>query len=228
MRVLILGAEAASHHMLHVRLIAEEILRRGGRLALATTDRSLDMPAGQALMADLGSRISTFKMPPVGEQRPGHLPLVEIADQATQLAAFQGAVEEARREFEPDNVYVVDLDSVGRAIAQTPDPFSGIPWTGMLIRLTFHHTAVGVLDPRRAPEWEEPLLRALLRRDDMRSLLTIDETLPDYAREAGADPAGRLHWVPDTCDLAEIPPRPAARDRLGIHTTVQFSSSTVN
>ena len=216
MRLLILGAEAASHHMLHVRLIAEAALARGWDVALATTPRSLVHPGGRSVADRLGMRMPIYLMPEVGGDRPGHQPLRNLEEQREQLARFREAALEARAEFAPDLVYFVDLDSVAQAVAKTPDPFSGLQWAGMLIRLPFHHEAVGVRNPELAPDWEAPLFQGLLRRGDMHSLCTIDESLDEFARREGVDPDGKLGWVPDTCDLVELPPREEARRRLGI------------
>jgi glycosyltransferase involved in cell wall biosynthesis len=212
MRVLIAGAEAASHHMLHVRLIAREALRRGRRVVLATTEESLRHPAGKAVVEEFSGALEVVRMPKVGPDRPGHEPLVELADQREQLACFQKAVDEVR----PDAVYLVDLDSVCRASAEARRPFAGIPWSGMLIRFTFHRAAMKISCGGDVSDWEEAVLKSLLAQEDLRAVATIDESLAGYARTHLPSVGEKLRWVPDTCDMEAVPDRAEARRALGI------------
>ncbi|MGO4331456.1 group 1 glycosyl transferase [Cupriavidus sp. 2TAF22] len=102
-------------------------------------------------------------------------------------------------------------------------PFGAVPWVGITMRANFHHSKVGVKAPRRplvnaVKTW---LFRRALGTGGMKTLLSIDPTLPQWCARAGGrtqDVASIacVAYLADPCPDA-LPADPAAaRARFGL------------
>ncbi|MDR6444955.1 glycosyltransferase involved in cell wall biosynthesis [Paraburkholderia terricola] len=120
-------------------------------------------------------------------------------------------------------VVVPYVDYFFHALPFLGSPFGQTPWIGITMRATFHHHEVGIKAPDR------PLVNALkarlfkraVRCTGLRTLLTIDPTLPEWAARhslAGATVAYVADPFPD--ERAENPV--LARERLGLDPAQRY------
>jgi glycosyltransferase involved in cell wall biosynthesis len=97
-------------------------------------------------------------------------------------------------------------------------PFGKTPWVGVTMRSNFHHHLVGVRSPNR------PLINAVksrlfaraIRVGGMKTLLTIDPTLPDWWKKTAKPAGATVDYLADPFPDARAADPAAARQRLGL------------
>ncbi|RAR61706.1 glycosyltransferase involved in cell wall biosynthesis [Paraburkholderia unamae] len=97
-------------------------------------------------------------------------------------------------------------------------PFGDTPWIAIVMGMTFHHANFGLRTPRRplVDLAKSALFRRAMRARGLRTLFTIDPTLPDWF--AGTKPrhAAPLDYVADPFPEIEGVDPQLARARLGL------------
>ena len=203
------------HHIaLYARHIASEAARRGWRVSLATTHACLAHPS----IGLLRTAVPSVEILPVlaevpfphGSSSPRNL----LRYQFAQARAFRAATATRDR---PDMLYLINLDYCDKAMAVAGSPFGTIPFAGMLMSARFHHPRMGVATPpqslSRVYEW---LFGRLLAIPRFASLLTVDETLAEYAASRAASRYRKVRYVPELSASAPRADRDAARSRLAV------------
>ncbi|HZZ10012.1 MAG TPA: glycosyltransferase [Paraburkholderia sp.] len=103
-------------------------------------------------------------------------------------------------------------------------PFGKTPWIGITMRSTFHHHKVGIKAP------DKPIVNAIkaaifkraIRCTGLRTLLTIDPTLPEWAAQSASKGSAAIAYVADPFpdERAENPV--LARERLGLDPNQRY------
>ena len=138
---------------------------------------------------------------------------------------FKHAFDVASRGRKVALVVVPYIDYFFYALPFTGSPFGATPWVGITMRANFHHAKVGVKAPR------EPLVNAVkaqlflraIRTTGLKTLLTIDPTLPEwYAGALGhrerdhARHGAAVQYLADPFPDAKAAEPRIARERLGL------------
>jgi glycosyltransferase involved in cell wall biosynthesis len=215
--LLIVEPEATGHRMvLYVRLIAEEALRRGWKVALMTTTSALAHPACRITMSALGRDLDVVTMPEIPRAtRHGRLRL--LCSQLAYLRAVQQGYKEYRRGAAVDFVYVPYLNYFDKVLGFYGSPFSDTPFGGMMLAAKFHHHACGIAGPTGMQDViNRVLFRRLLSLRHLVLATTIDEPLPQYAARKMATSARKVKYVPDTSFICQPAGRQGARQALGL------------
>ena len=129
---------------------------------------------------------------------------------------FRSAVSNLSRTQPIDAVFVPYLNYIDKAIALLGSPFGQLPWSGIVMRESFHHAPLG-LRPKAEPfaAIREKLFWNLLSKSKPLPILTIDETLAEYIQPKSKD-QGRLAYVPDPSDVLPAIDRSRACIELGL------------
>jgi glycosyltransferase involved in cell wall biosynthesis len=103
-------------------------------------------------------------------------------------------------------------------------PFGTTPWIGITMRSTFHHHKVGIKGPDRplVNAVKALLFRRAIRSGGLRTLLTIDPTLPEWSARHASKRSATVAYVADPFpdERAENPV--LARERLGLDPAQRY------
>ncbi|WP_146014081.1 glycosyltransferase [Trinickia dabaoshanensis] len=112
------------------------------------------------------------------------------------------------------------VDYFIHALPLLGSPFRDTPWIGITMRTTFHHRHVGVKTPDRplVNAIKANLFRRALRAPGLRTLLSIDPTLPEWSVRPGAlkESSASILYLADPFPDAAAGDSLAARSRLGL------------
>ncbi|WP_454727106.1 MULTISPECIES: glycosyltransferase [Cupriavidus] len=130
---------------------------------------------------------------------------------------FRHAFRIASAERPASLVVVPYVDYFLYALPLLGSPFGAVPWVGITMRASFHHSKVGVKAPRQplvnaVKTW---LFRRALDTGGMKTLLSIDPTLPQWVASASGR-ARAVAYLADPCPEAPPADPAAARARLGL------------
>lgn len=121
-------------------------------------------------------------------------------------------------------VVVPYVDYFFYALPFLGSPFGKTPWIGITMRSTFHHHKVGIKAPDRplVNAIKAQLFKRAIRTDGLRTLLTIDPTLPEWAAHSASKASAAVAYVADPFpdERAENPL--LARERLGLDPTQRY------
>jgi glycosyltransferase involved in cell wall biosynthesis len=97
-------------------------------------------------------------------------------------------------------------------------PFGKTPWIGITMRSTFHHHKVGIKAPDRpvVNAIKALLFKRAIRTAGLRTLLTIDPTLPEWSARSVSKHAATVAYVADPFPDEHAENPVLARERLGL------------
>ncbi|WP_345813045.1 glycosyltransferase [Paraburkholderia sp. PREW-6R] len=97
-------------------------------------------------------------------------------------------------------------------------PFGDTPWIGITMRSTFHHHKVGIKAPDRplVNAIKALIFRRAVRTTGLRTLLTIDPTLPEWAARHASKGSAKVAYVADPFPDEHAEDPALARARLGL------------
>ncbi|WP_341313087.1 glycosyltransferase [Paraburkholderia sp. IMGN_8] len=97
-------------------------------------------------------------------------------------------------------------------------PFRKTPWIGITMRSTFHHRKVGIKAPDRplVNAIKAQLFKRAIRTEGLRTLLTIDPTLPEWAAHRASKASAAVAYVADPFPDEQAENPVLARERLGL------------
>ncbi|WP_144110205.1 glycosyltransferase [Paraburkholderia sp. BCC1886] len=121
-------------------------------------------------------------------------------------------------------VVVPYADYFFHALPFLGSPFGTTPWIGITMRATFHHHKVGIKAPDR------PLVNALkaamfkrsLHTSGLRTLLTIDPTLPEWAARHASKRSAKVAYIADPFPDEHAEDPMLARARLGLDPAQRY------
>ncbi|HEY4297605.1 MAG TPA: group 1 glycosyl transferase, partial [Paraburkholderia sp.] len=173
---------------------------------------------------------------------------LSAANRADQQIAFVDPEEEPRRSLLGSNQYarfhhyfkrvhtiISRTQSIRLVVVPYADyffyalpflgsPFGTTPWIGITMRSTFHHHKVGIKGPDRplVNAVKALLFRRAIRSGGLRTLLTIDPTLPEWSARHASKRSATVAYVADPFpdERAENPV--LARERLGLDPAQRY------
>jgi glycosyltransferase involved in cell wall biosynthesis len=96
-------------------------------------------------------------------------------------------------------------------------PMKRCPIYGVVMRPTFHFSAMGVNAPaKRFNRLRENLFKLALGRQDIQGVLAIDQTLAEYAHRCPHLAWKKLRYMPDPSDALKTTSKSQARETLGL------------
>ncbi|ACD15253.1 glycosyl transferase group 1 [Paraburkholderia phytofirmans PsJN] len=97
-------------------------------------------------------------------------------------------------------------------------PFGKTPWIGITMRSTFHHHKVGIKAPDRpvVNAIKALLFKRAIRTTGLRTLLTIDPTLPEWSARGASKHSAAIAYVADPFPDEHAENPVLARERLGL------------
>ncbi|MFB9125952.1 group 1 glycosyl transferase [Paraburkholderia dipogonis] len=97
-------------------------------------------------------------------------------------------------------------------------PFGKTPWIGITMRSTFHHHKVGIKAPDRpvVNAVKALLFKRAIRTTGLRTLLTIDPTLPEWSARSASKHSAAIAYVADPFPDEHAENPVLARERLGL------------
>lgn len=217
MRLAIIEPTADGHQMiLYARWIALQALARGWQVAIVTTPEASSHRATQLVTAQAGPRLAIRTMEDVrGVYRTSVFHLA--VQQWRQYGAFRRAFNSLCRDYSADVVCVPYLAHIDKVMAVLGSPFGRTPVVGFLFGVDFHHRDSGISGrPRRNQRVRELLFRRLFHWRELRTLLTVDETLVPYLHRRSSPLVGRVRYVPECAALEGTASREEARRELGL------------
>jgi glycosyltransferase involved in cell wall biosynthesis len=193
-RVLIVEPEWSGHRMvLYTRIIVEAVHRRGWTPRLLTTRAARAQPAFKAVQAVLGGDDTVGEMPEVVYPGASAGSLALMRWQWQVHASMREGFAQLAVDWQPDAVFVVTLDYVGKIMPFMGSPFGSTPFAGILLHSggnNIRGQTANVVQRSRSFA-SRALLRGLLRTRHLHCALTIDEDL------ANGWNAARLRFLPD-------------------------------
>ena len=221
-RILILEISASGHHPSYLRRILESGILRAGRVIIAG-------PASLSAHAELGGLLSQCEchelvIDPAQQARLADFSAIGLVRREFVLRAiFERAWQRACQSGPIDVVVLPQLDGCANAIALRGDPFKGTPWIAISMRAQFHLRQMGVTapDPLSSPA-RAFLFRRLLQIKSLKTLLTIDPTLVDYAARQREGGFAKVRLLPDTCNTYALIEKGIARKQLGIPSSAKL------
>jgi glycosyltransferase involved in cell wall biosynthesis len=213
--LLIVEPEATGHRMvLYVRLIAEEALRRGWKVALMTTASALSHPACHITVSALGRNLDIVTMPEIA-RGTNHGRLQLLFGQRAYLRAVEQGYMQYRKTSTADFVYVPYLNYFDKVLGFHGSPFGDTPFGGMILAAKFHHHACGIAGPTGVQDIvNRVLFRRLLGLRNLALATTIDEPLPQFVAQKMSTSARKVRYVPDTSFICQPADRHGARRAL--------------
>lgn len=215
--LLIVEPQAGGHRMHYVRHVATAAVARGWRVSIATWPESISHPSFKQLEMALPNAFGTLLMS--RSRMPDEL-LRQGAGFRQQLA-FHRTCADLYRSLSgdelPSHVFVPFLNNFDKIVPFLGSPFGRTPWSGIVMRDTFHHEAMGIPGRRRRSDVVKKwLFLRLASNQRLRALFTIDEALPEFLERYHLRAAERVVFVPDPVQMPLAVDRGAVRTSLGI------------
>ncbi len=215
LKVAIFEPEAEGHHMVYVEHIVRALLSRGHEVHLALTDRARAHPAFLAIPAELRDRIRLWPMPDT-ETDANASDLRRIRDQFKRRADYATAF--AAIPVRLDCCFMLNLDRADLPLALLGSPFGKVPFSGFLMGRQFHSPKVGVKTQalRRRDKSAEPVFHRMLKIPWLKKVISVDETLVQYAQQEHLRGSEKVVHVPDATYIDPGAFRGDARAELGL------------
>ncbi len=202
---------------LHVRFILKEMIRRGWKVHLVTTERATKHPAYKMVEDEFGGQYTLHLMPDAGTET-GASDLQRFKDQFRRLEAYRTAHQQLMTKHAIDAVYMVNLDQADLPMALKGSPFGKTPFCGMLIGRHFHAAKMGV--KMEAEKLRDkifgPVFSKMIRIPSLKRALILDPTLVNFAHQSKLRGHEKVQYVPDVSSLAVRPHAKPPRELLGL------------
>jgi glycosyltransferase involved in cell wall biosynthesis len=214
--VLIIEPDFSGHRWRYAEWAANAYMEAGYRCLIVTQPRNAEHSLVRKIREQGGGALDiTLVAPPEHRGRKG---LSSISYMRSH-EEFRHAYAMASRERKVALVVVPYVDYFLLALPFLRSPFGKTPWVGVTMRSNFHHHLVGVRAPRRplVNAVKSKLFARAVRVGGMKTLLTIDPTLPDWwKRNAGHSGHTAIEYLADPFPDARAAEPSAAKQRLGL------------
>lgn len=218
--VLIVEPNLTGHRWRYVEWTMQACTEAGYPCILATESANEDHRLARQIVAANRADLQIAFVDP--EERPQGL------RQSNQYSRFHRYFRRVCRivgRAQPIRLVVVPyVDYFFYALPFLGSPFGKTPWIGITMRSTFHHHKVGIKSPDRpiVNAVKALLFKRAIRTAGLRTLLTIDPTLPEWAARSASKTSAAIAYVADPFpdEHAENPVQ--ARERLGLDPTQRY------
>jgi glycosyltransferase involved in cell wall biosynthesis len=208
MNIVFLEPRATGHRMRYLGHLIREAASRGHRVTIGTTEEA---HSAQAFEQFVGAHsTSEIALSPGADLNRRSFSQFQIYNW------FRSMLARIKSRQSVDLVFVPYLNYIDKLIAIKGSPFGSVPWSGIVMKESFHHHRLGLRpDAERFSSVREKLFLRVLSNKHLRSVITIDEILPEYVNRLSKH-SGSLVYVPDPA-LVNVPlDRNVACERLGL------------
>ncbi|HEV3105457.1 MAG TPA: glycosyltransferase [Trinickia sp.] len=214
--VLIIEPNFTGHRWRYVQWAAEAYTEAGYRCLIVTESSNEDHRLSRRIAAAGRPDLEIAFVDPPEPRRGGPLRLERIS--YVRYHRYFHHAYRLLREVEPLTLVVVPyVDYFLYALPFLGSPFGDVPWIGITMRATFHHRKVGVKAPNRplVNAVKAMLFRQAVHVTGMRTLLSIDPTLPEWSARALGKRGATIGYLADPFPDAHADDPARARERLG-------------
>ncbi|CAE6727106.1 hypothetical protein R69927_06743 [Paraburkholderia domus] len=219
--VLIVEPNLTGHRWRYVEWIMQACTEAGYPCMLATESANEDHRLARQIVAANRADLQIAFVDP--QERPRGL-----LGQSNQYSRFHRYFKRVHRvvsHAQPIRLVVVPyVDYFFYALPFLGSPFRKTPWIGITMRSTFHHHKVGIKSPDRpiVNAIKALLFKRAIQTPGLRTLLTIDPTLPEWSAHNASKNSAAVAYVADPFpdERAENPV--LARERLGLDLTQRY------
>ncbi len=212
--VLVAEPDMSGHHADAARTLMRWLRDQGARVIWGKFDNT-KVP-DETLWHELMTEVETFTLTLTEADHLGMAHPKITKRQHAWWKAYRRMNDEITATQKIDLVVVAYVNSMDKVAGLLGSPFRKIPWSGMSMRDSFHHQAMGVQTPQRrqdgAAEW---LFRRTLKRQEMVAWLTLDPTLEQWAKARLGGLGDKVVTYPD---IGEVPDqlvgKSVAREKL--------------
>jgi glycosyltransferase involved in cell wall biosynthesis len=204
------------HRWRYAEWIANACVEAGERCVIVTDRHYASHPLAQRIASNAADDL---RIAPVELNAPKAGWFLNRSVYVRFHALFRAAYEAVSRDYPLRLVVVPYADYFFYTLGALGSPFGSTDWIGLVMGTTFHHSQIGIRTPPRpfVDQAKRLLFARSMHARGLRTLLTIDPTLPDwFARLRASRDAAPLEYVadpfPDT--PAEDPQQARARLRL--------------
>ena len=216
LNVLIFEPHAEGHHGPYLKWMAEALAEQSWVVTVVTGHAALEHPSVSEL-AKKGRAYSIGVLTDSvlrGLQAPNGLGDL-VSREFWYWRLFRRWYGKYRPIAKPSLVFLPYLDYCLYATGILGSPFGEAPWIGVTMRPSFHYKRVGVDAPKPAlATVKETLFRRLLEGKQLRSLLTLDETLAAYVCQKRLHGGKKVTFLPEPYDSERSISSDAARRLL--------------
>ena len=215
---LVIEPQFDGHHFAYLERIVEGAIDRGIPLVVGVADDQQGERTMTGLRRRLGQRAPEFVVAPAPKpcrvfKGPLRLACNEIRRRRFFKEVYARALERRPISF----VFLPYVDWALFAITVLGSPFERTFFSGITMRQRFHFHELGI---RAAHDKLNPakgkLFRRFLRIPTLKTVFTLDETLPEYLYRTGAKGAEKVVHIPDPSDVKLDISRQEARSTLGL------------
>ncbi|GLC93719.1 hypothetical protein Tamer19_31270 [Cupriavidus sp. TA19] len=207
----IIEPDFSGHRWRYVEWALQAYAEAGRHCVMVTDAANLGHPLAQALQSGRhpGCTLLALPLPPDAGRGAGRIAYVSY------WRIFRHLYRQACAAHRAGLVLVPYADYFLWALPLLGSPFGATPWLGITMRAGFHHHRVGVRAPRQplVNAVKTLLFRRALRTPGLKTLLSIDPTLPAWH---GDRSGAALTYLADPSPDMTPATRAAGRARLGL------------
>jgi glycosyltransferase involved in cell wall biosynthesis len=213
--VVIIEPNFSGHRWRYVEWIAQTCLEAGYPCLVVTENSNEDHRLAREIMA---AKREDLQIAFVDAETQRHTRGLKRLSYARYHAYFKLAYDSVKRAERVRLVVVPYADYFLHALPMLGTPFGRAPWIGITMRTTFHHGKVGVRTPGRplVNLLKSLLFRRAVHTKGLRTLLSIDPTLPEWVGRKKPRHGASVEYVADPFPDAKAEDPLVARERLGL------------
>jgi glycosyltransferase involved in cell wall biosynthesis len=213
--VVIIEPNFTGHRWRYVEWIAQACLEAGYPVLVVTENSNEDHRLASEIMS---ARREDLQIAFVDTESQRHSRGLKRVSYARFHAYFKLAYDSVKRAERVRLVVVPYVDYFFHALPLLGSPFGRTPWIAITMRATFHHRKVGVHTPGRplVNTLKSLMFRRAVHTRGLRTLLSIDPTLPEWVGRSKPKHGASVEYVADPFPDAKAEDPLVARERLGL------------
>ncbi|MFM0161593.1 glycosyltransferase [Paraburkholderia sediminicola] len=219
--VLIVEPNLTGHRWRYVEWTMQACTEAGYPCMLATESGNEDHPLARQIVAANRADLQIAFVDP--DERPRGL--LGKSNQYSRFHRYFKRVHRIVSRAQPIRLVVVPyVDYFFYGLPFLGSPFGKTPWISITMRSTFHHHKVGIKSPDRpvVNAIKALLFKRAVRTAGLRTLLTIDPTLPEWSAHHASKHSAAVAYVADPFPDEQAENPVLARERLGLDPTQRY------
>ena len=219
--VLIVEPNLTGHRWRYVEWTMQACTEAGYPCMLATESGNEDHALARQIVAANRADLQIAFVDP--DERPRGL--LGKSNQYSRFHRYFKRVHRIVSRAQPIRLVVVPyVDYFFYGLPFLGSPFGKTPWIGITMRSTFHHHKVGIKSPDRpvVNAIKALLFKRAVRTAGLRTLLTIDPTLPEWSAHHASKHSAAVAYVADPFPDEQAENPVLARERLGLDPTQRY------
>ncbi|RKF43485.1 glycosyltransferase [Paraburkholderia fungorum] len=219
--VLIVEPNLTGHRWRYVEWTMQACTEAGYPCILATESANEDHRLARQIVAANRADLQIAFVDP--EEQPRGL--LRRSNQYSRFHRYFKHVHRVVSHAQPIRLVVVPyVDYFFYGLPFLGSPFRKTPWIGITMRSTFHHHKVGIKAPDRpvVNALKALLFKRAIQCPGLRTLLTIDPTLPEWSAHNASKHSAAIAYVADPFPDEHAENPVLARERLGLDPAQRY------